>query len=716
MIKFINEYVKDFNYFGDKGFMKKRGLRLAKEEKCKVQFINSLKNNSLSLDPIITINDDSIKILYNKDDIHKIGFLNIDSVEVYKEDKVIYENDDISQYEIKFPKFLESGVYEVKTIISNKEGTIKKSLISSFEFFKGEKNNKVDIFDINLKEDNRDLNISFVKKFGNIDLSDINLSNITFINGKGEELKGIVCKLSSLGYFINFRILDVFNNHNVKSLIPNEVYTLKIKVRGGELLKSFYFEYVNKDVNKHNIIDHIYFEFKEILNFGFKKGILHIKLSELIDVEDYEYFIFGIKSSFLYFKSQGKVKDTLVFECVFKNDSGCFEILISKEFIIPIKVYYDLSKGEFLYNKEDVKINKNENKYDLYFESKRDKVSLRSLLDETTYVKEDDKDYFKGLNLLNKSNEIYALVSNDEIISSFILTNAISPKFNAIDFTLNIDGNYINGYVDKDEIIKGEYIKNYSNDIYIKDGKFSIVNNSNGKISFKFLTKDNKVYYNEAYVYEEEIECYIKYYRPENVYLDENNSLVLIDKFIGDEFEDNFTFTLLSSSKEVLYRKELSSSSQKIIVNDLIFKYRGIYYIKILNNFKYKMYTLYINPFLPNNKIFINNVHDSNINLYIKSLINNKSYVDFKLLMVLDNKEYEVLSDRFILKSKEFNLPLDREVLIKNTEYKIIFKFPNNREDNIRFYYLGDKEDFHDNYQLSKGEEINIYEVLTDHL
>lgn len=716
--------------------MKKYSLKLLDDDNKghKARLINNTKNNISLLDARVKIKDNSIFISYSEDDFKKVGFLNIEKVEIYKGSSLICFNDKISNYHVEFPNFSSDGIYEIRTIISNKGGTIKRCLISSFEFFKYEKKFKCDNFKLYLTQSNNNLNIRFNKRVGDIDLSDIILPNISLMNSDGVDVGNISCKLNCTGSKINFVILDVFNDHKIKRLIPNEIYTLKIKVKGRDILKSFYFEYKSEDVCSYDIVDNLRFEFKENVYPNFKRGILYIKLNSLVNIEEYEYVLSNVKSKFLYFKSSlGDDKDTLVFECTLRDGEGYFELNMFNVSMITIVVDYNLLGEYNLWVRkyiDKLNIERNINKYNIsfYYEgvNKSDIIELKKFLKEdivsTRGEVESSFVYFKDTIILNKSSEIYFLTINSSIVGSFILSKSIGVVFKQNEYSSEVLSEKVSiKFLNEDCRMYGDvlYKNRQGKTLDIQDNSCLIDFYDNNLIYLKLLNEDNKTYYETICIYKEEREAYIRYYTPEKIYMDYRNNLILLDKNVLEDFGGDFDVQVMSHKLKRVYDTYLNNiTTPRIVIPNVSIIEDNTYYIKIIKKNKYKIYSIFINPIIYDNNVFIEGVDNDGADIIIPNLTDDKDLnLEINLFVVVDKCVYTFIDKRVVKPEKRMRVKFSDNVLTENTEYLVNLKFSNGRESRIFFLYLGDKyfDNIEDNtYELNRALLIEYDDIEHD--
>lgn len=703
--------------------MRKYSLKLLDDDNkgYKVKLINNTKNNITQLNARVKIKDSSILISYSEGDIKRIGFINIEKVEIYKISDLIYSSDKISNYQVEFPSFSSDGIYEIRTIISNKGGTIKRSLISSFEFFKYDKNFKCDDFKLSLTQVDNNLSIKFNKKLGDIDLGDIILPSISLMNSEGISINNISCKLNCTGNRVNFVILDVFNDHKISKLIPNEVYTLKISIKGKDILKSFYFEYTSEDMYSYDIVEDIKFDIREEVYPNLKKGTLYIRLNSLINVEEYEYVLCNVQSKFIYFKSSiGDNKDTLVFECTLKDDTGYFEINMFGDSMIPIFVDYDFLNEEKIWVRKYIDkliVERNVNKYDISFFNdninESDVVELKKFSkdSESSFVGEVNSSnvYFKDVIILSKSSEIYLLTINSSIVGSFILSRSIGVLFKQNNYSSEFisDGILLN-LEDKNSNMFGEVIYKNSKErsLNTQEGSCLIEYSGCDLTYIKLIGEDKKTYYETLCVYQEEKKASIKYYTPENVYIDHKGNLVILDKNLLEEFGEEFYITVTCHGKEDVFTIYLENvTTPRIVISGLNIIEDDIYYIRITKDEKYKVYSMSISAPVSNTKIFIKDIDKEGFDISVPSLINNDNfYLEANLFIVLDKCVYTLIDQKIKNHESDMRIDFSNNILIENTEYLVNFKFKDGREEKVSFVYLGEG---YFNYIEDNADELN---------
>ena len=300
--------------------MEKYELKLFKNNGDNKNFkFSDKKNENISIEAFVELNEDLIRISYEEAEVKKCGFDFIKKIGVYKDSRLFCCENNVSGFYVEFPRFSSEGTYEIRTVFENSNNNCDSCVVNTFELFNYKKEKVCDKFNLELNKDNRNLKITFNKKFGNVDLSEINLSNIVLVDSKNNCIKNIPCKLYVKFNTIDFFILDVFDDNSIK-LMPNEVYSLCIFFRDVKIFSSFSFEYDNINMKAYRVVEKID---SEIL-FEASKDVLclriFVKINSLIDIYDYDYFISNIRNKFLYFKSSDDVKeDTIVFECFMKR-------------------------------------------------------------------------------------------------------------------------------------------------------------------------------------------------------------------------------------------------------------------------------------------------------------------------------------------------------------------------------------------------------------
>ncbi len=734
--------------------MEKSELKLLKDNDHDKNFkIGDKKNeNVIQIEPLVELNNQLICISYEEIEVKKCGFDYISKIEIYKDYDVVYCQECVQDFYIEFPRFSSDGTYEIRTVFKNQSSGDTLNVINSFEFFNYKKENVSNRFNLELSRDNRNLKVTFNKKIGNLDLSEINLSNIVLIDSNNNYIKNIPCKLHVKLNTIDFLILDVFDDNSTR-LIPNEVYSLCISFRNRELFSSFSFEYDNIEMSAHRVVEKVDHE----VLFNVAKDVLClkllIKLNPLINIYDYEYFISNIRNKFLYFKSsEGDKEDTIVFECIVKREKGYFEFNICKgSSISVIKFDYDLIGEEVLINErvhfELPQIYKNLTKYTIeVFPKNQDQKlitpyfgisdrfgQLGNALTNKNFVEggkivsreNGNSIVFTDMTILNKFSEIYTVEIDYDVKECFIFSSSIGVKFNKIEYETYIKDN--NVYLKFDNFKKDLCIK-YTFDLkkefeYINGEEcfnFQIQDLKKSKsIYIKVYDENNKSFLESIMLDDIEIGAIIKNFRCEKCSIDSDNYLTLVDKNIFDEFSENFEIFVIKEDGQVVLKKYIKEFNPKfkICFDEKEMLKEGLYYLKFSKGENYKINSFFITSLNKNKNLFINNfeegcmsVHFLNFNSYYNELIN------ISLYFIMDNKKYLVVNDDYKIVNDVLDVKFPVNAVINNMDYLVKFNIYKKFKKSIYFTYFKEKdingdEDFKVNLFNDKILEENIYDI-----
>lgn len=725
--------------------MKKYDLKLCKDnvDKDRIRVRNNKNDNILSIGVWGELVHDKVCLFYNENDIKRCGFDKINKVEIYKDSELICYEDKISNFRVEFPYFSLEGTYEIRSIISNSSNNSQTCIINTFEFFNYKREVKCDNFKLNLSKDNKNLNINFNKKFGDNDLSDINLSNITLFDSNNNQIKNIACKIYSKLNTIDFIILDIFDDNNSNKLIPNEVYTLKITLKDKEFVSSFSFEYGNIEMNAYKVIENIEYEVisssEEALSLK-----LYLKINSLINADDYDYFISNIRNKFLYFKcSEGHKEDTVVFECIIKKDKNYFELSICKgssvniikfdyDFIgsnsvIKEREYFKVPSIERVLSKYTIKVfpmNSNMSLNKSPFLGISDKFGQlgisftnKNFVEQGEIINKDDSSLiiFENITILNKFSEVYTIELDYEFKGSFIFSPSIGVKFNQINYdTKFLNENLYIEFKDNGKNGKGKY--------FLKKGEESTLNilNNTSKIKMKDLGKEsilvylllydefNKVYLETINLNYEDLDAFIKIYRSEKFILDSLNYLTIIDKNIFDEFREDFSVSVLNENLKNLQKIHVSkfNPKYKISFDNIQINSKGMNYIKVSKGKNYKICSFFIENIIEPKTLFIKNLNKNGMEVLLSNFKLSPSKgenIKVNIFLLVDNVKHLFIEQSFSISSEKVKIDFLQNVLINNTEYLAYFEFDKNRRKSVRFTYLG--EDFFSN---------NIYEDINE--
>lgn len=714
--------------------MEKCELKLLKDNEHDKNFkMGDKKNeNVIQIEPLVDLNNDLICISYEEIEVKKCGFDSISKIEIYKDSDVVYCQECVQNFYIEFPRFSSDGTYEIRTDFINLNSNSTFSVTNSFEFVNYRKEKVCDRFNLELSRDNRNLKITFNKKFRNLDLSEINLSNIVLLDSKNNYIKNIPCKLYVRINTIDFVILDVFDDNSTR-LIPNEVYSLCISFRNREIFSSFSFEYDNIEMNAHRIVEKVEHE----ILFNVAKDVLCLKLSikinPLIDIYDYEYFISNIRNKFLYFKSsENDREDTIVFECIVKKEKGYFELNMCKSNSISvIKFDYDLVGEEILIDERvyfDIpKISKNLTKYIIeVFPKNPDQTLLSSYfgvsdrfgqlgnsLTNKNFVesgnvisKENGNSIlFTDMTILNKFSEIYTVEIDYDVKESFILSPSIGVKFNKIEYETYIKDKNIYLKFDnykKDVCVKYTFDFNkefeYINSKEYFDFKINDIENTK-VVHVKIYDENNKSYLESIILDYIEIGAIIKNFKCEKLLLDSNNYLTLIDKGIFDEFSEDFEVLILKENGQVVQRNYIEKFNPKfkICFDEKEMMEEGLYYIKFSKNTNYKVNSFFITSLNKNKSLFMSSFDEDGINV---CFLNFDRYygevVNVSLYYIIDNKKYLIFSEEYEILEDNLNIKFPMDIVINNMDYLVRFNISKKFKKSIYFMYFKEKESIYD--------------------
>ncbi len=697
---------------------------------CRVSNSDIKSEDITVLHPFIQIKQNNICISYKEYDLKMCGFLYIDKIEIYKGSYFICGRDNISNYYTEFPYFSSDGIYEIRTMFSNHDNTVSRCVISSFEFFGFKREIECDNLNLNLIHQGKNLNISLPKRIGHIDLSNIVLPDVHIFDSNDLEIKNFVSKLQVKNNEIEILILDVFNVNNVNRLVPNEVYTFKISTIGGEIYSSFSFEYENLNVELFNFVEDIYFEVLSKEKFGLLALKVFIKLSNLIDIDNYEYMICNVWGKFLYFKSSdGERNDTLVFECLIKEEKGYFELnIFNGSKLNKIIFNYDFSSEENYFISERrcghvEYIEKDKNKYDFLFKSECDYLDgapkffkFQNIGEEPTNnyiegVKLNDCEFlFKEINFLNKFSEVYVLDFGGSIAQLFVISNSIGIKFMRFDCVCRFDNTKIFLDILNDNFIHGKGLfKNGREEVFdIQHGSVELrVHNKldNQFIYLKCYDKDNKVYRSTLSFYNNERKAFINNLIIENAYLSSSNELFIMSKSLFNDFKSDFDAMIISKNGEIISSVNISGDENfKICFKDINIRKSDLYYLRVKGGDRFKVYSMFIKPLIPKGSIYVGDLNNKGMDLFVTSF-SEEFTLSMSLFIIFYGKRYMIIEGNCTFYSCSFKEKFLHKFLVKGNEYLFCFKLGKDRYYDVHFTYLGDDGE---EYIYDLNHEIDI--------
>lgn len=744
--------------------MKKNNLKLFqnKGDKNNFKICDKKNENILSIGAAVELKNNKICISYKEIEIKKCGFDKIKKIEIYKGSKLICYENKISNFYVEFPYFSSEGIYEIRTTIVNLNDDSQTCVINTFEFFDYKKKVICENFNINLSKVNKNLCVNFNKKFGELDLSEISLSNINLFDSKNNQIKNIACKIYTKINSIDFVILDVFDDNNINKLIPNEVYILRINIKDKEIFSSFSFEYDNIEINAYRVIEDVSYDILSNISDEAISLKLYFKINSFINIDDYDYFISNIRNKFLYFKSsQGEKEDTVVFECVIKNEKNYFELSICKGSSVNIiKFDYDFSSGNSVITQrsyfEIPCINKSLNKYTVEVKSKNLDVDLnkapflgisdkfgqlgisftsKNFVEKGNIVLDDQGTtsiIFENISILNKFSEVYTVELDYEIKESFVFSPSIGVKFNQIKYNTKFDSGNKNLKIqflrdNCDLIGKYTYDKN-------KEYKLNILNNSCSfqvenfdvlkRLYLKIYDDKNRFYFETIVLNYIETDPYIKISHSEKFLLDSLNYLTIIDKNVFDDFKKDFGVCVLSEDKHVIQEIKVHSFDKKFKINfdNIQISNSGMYYIKFQKGNMYKICSFFVSKITDPKNLFIKNLDKSGIDIVLsnfKFVPSMKGFLKVNIFLLIDNIRHSFIEQSFSISSQNIRIDFLQNVLINNTEYLAYFEFDKNKKKSISFTYLGDSAclgDIEDNInELSEMLSYNLDDYEEPH-
>ena len=735
--------------------MKKDNLKLFKGDigDNRIKICNKKDENIISIGALVECKDGAIRVLYNQIDVKKCGFNKIKKIEIFKDSKLICYEDRISNFCAEFPYFSSSGVYEVRGTLFNSKDKSKKIIVNTFEFFLHEKKLNSEGFKINLTRVNKDLCVNFKNKVGNIDLSHINLSDVSLLNSNSELVTNIVCKMSSNLKYINFFILDAFDE-SLSKLLPNETYIFKIRIKDKYIFSSFSFEYVNTKIKCYKIIDDLKYEVLSNISDETTIIKLYIKFNLHFDIRNYEYLISNIRNKFLYFKSSdGENEDTLVFECILRNEKNYFELNIySGDSVNIIRFDYDFTLNNSVIVQRSYfdmpKIIKNITSYSLKFKYKglqdiSNKVPILGISDRFGQLREkivsadfkelgkiilDEDEHnsvlFENLNVLNKFSEVYTVELDYDIKENFIFSPSIDVRFNKLEYNSKIicDDSLKLEFLNLNYKLTGRYFLGN-----LDSEKSNILNNScEIKIDnfeeieilrLKFYDEFDRPYFETIVLNYVEIEAFSRISHSEKFVFDFSNSLIIFDKSVFDRFYKDFDVYLMDENWNLLNNFRVCDFNEnfKICFNEFNMNFKGFYYVMFQKGDFYKICSFFVKELNSPVNLFIDLNNDSlNINfLKYNNICDINRFLKVSIFLIIDNEKYLFVQRRFFASKNNVVLNFTRDILISNVEYLVCFELDNNRRKAINFTYIGDDfwefEDFdnvYERFSLDMEEDI----------
>ena len=714
--------------------MEKYKLKLFKNngDNKNFKFSDKKNKNTISIEAFVELNEDLIRISYEEVEVKKCGFDFIKKIEVYKNSLLVCCENNVSGFYVEFPRFSSEGTYEIRTVFENLNNGFNSCVINTFELFNYKKEKVCNKFNLELKKDNRNLKITFNKKVGNMDLSEISLSNIVLVDSKNNCIKNIPCKLYVKFNTIDFVILDVFDDNSVK-LIPNEVYSLCIFFRDFKIFSSFSFEYDNVNMRAYRVVEKID---SEVL-FEASKDVLclkiFVKINSLIDIYDYEYFISNIRNKFLYFKSSEDDKeDTLVFECFMKKEKGYFELSICKgNSTNIIKFDYDLTGENILISERNYfdipKIKKNLSKYDFKILPKDNDVLLKSphfgitdrfgqLVNTLTnknfveigeVVSKDQEKFilFKGVSILNKFSEIYTVELDYDVKDNFVFSSSIGIRFNKMNYDIDLKNEDI--YLSFEELknLKVKYSfdnnKEFQSIASNENSSFEVCNFENSKVAYlKFYDENNKVYLESVLIDYVEIGPFLKGFRCEKISMDSENYLTIVDKNLFDNFSKEFKVLFLDEFGNVIYEKFIVELEHKFKINfDKNFIERaGLYYVKFIKGKNYKINTFFVTKVNRVRNLFLKDFNEKEIIFQFSNFheFYNEN-INLSLYSLIGDRKDLIFENSFKSSDEIFKFKLPKNVLKNKMDYLVRFNFSPKLKREITFtYYLNNEKNICD--------------------
>ncbi len=713
--------------------MEKYELKLFKNngDNKNFKFSDKKNENIISIEAFVELNEDLIRISYEEAEVKKCGFDFIKKIGVYKDSRLFCCENNVSGFYVEFPRFSSEGTYEIRTVFENSNNNCDSCVVNTFELFNYKKEKVCDKFNLELNKDNRNLKITFNKKFGNVDLSEINLSNIVLVDSKNNCIKNIPCKLYVKFNTIDFFILDVFDDNSIK-LMPNEVYSLCIFFRDVKIFSSFSFEYDNINMKAYRVVEKID---SEIL-FEASKDVLclriFVKINSLIDIYDYDYFISNIRNKFLYFKSSDDVKeDTIVFECFMKREKNYFELSICKgNSINIIKFDYDLTGKDVLINERTYfnipEIQKSLRKYDFKIFPKYNELLLKSphfgitdrfgqlvntftnknFVEVGEVVSNEQEKFilFKGITILNKFSEIYTIELDYDIKDNFVLSPSVGIKFNKINYDVSLNGENIYLNLDKYKSLKVKYSwddnKEFQSGISNEDFHFRICDFENSKVGYlKFYDENNKSYLESILINYIEVGSFLKNFRCEKISMNFENYLTIVDKNLFDDFSKCFNVLFLDEFGNVIYEKFINEFDHKfkIYFDKNFIEKSGLYYVKFVKEKNYKISTFFVNKLSKIRNLFLKDFNNKGMVFEFSNFheFYNENF-NMSLYSLIEDNKYLIFENNFKASDEIFEFKFPSDILENKMEYVVCFGFSPNLKREIKFTYINNERNIYD--------------------
>lgn len=729
--------------------MKKYNLKLFQNNGDGYNFkkVRRKNENIISVGVVVELKDNNICISYNENEIKKCGFDKIHKVEIYKESSLVCYENKVQNFSVEFPYFSSEGIYEIKTTIKNSRSNFQTCIVNTFEFFDYKRKVSCCDFNTNINKIGKDLVVNFTKKFGDLDLSEISLSNINLFDSKNNQIKNLACKIFTRIGSMDFVILDVFDNNNLNKLIPNEIYILKISFKGREIFSSFCFEYDNIEIEAHRVVENINYE---ILSKLSNKAIflkLNIKISSLINIDDYDYYISNIRSRFLYFKSSKNEKDdTVVFECLFKNEKNYFELIICKgDNVNVVKFNYDFRDFENLIisqvNYFDVpEIRRNLNKYIISLgvldsENNLDKIphlgisdkfgqlsiGERGLIEKGIFTKGEDENLkilFKNVSILNKFSEVYTVEIDYEKKESFIFSPSIGVKFLQVKYDLEILDNKnlkIEFLTKKNLQGKYNYGRNKEYQLEILDDISTISFKEFDVYRFVYLKiydECNRVYFKTISLYNVETEPFVKMSNGEKYLLDSQNHLAIVDKNIFDYFNEDFEVYVIYENGDLIGKTRILKFDSKFKIDFSSFEIteKGMYYLRFQKENLHKVYSFFVLNTYVHRKIFLRNFDENGMEISLYNFRKQlKEILNLEIFMLIGENKYSVLKESVDISSRNIKIEFLKNTIFENTEYILEFNSSKGMKREIYLSYLGERKELDEIF-----ENINELDEILD--
>lgn len=693
--------------------MKKYKLKLFQSNghNSELKIFNKKNENIFPITTAIELKNGNIYVSYKEIEINKCGFDEIEKVEIHKNGKIIFSNDKVLDYCAEFPMLVHEGIYEIRTLILNLKNNYKTFIINTFEFFSHSTKVICEDFKINLNKVNGSLYINFNKKIGNIDLSEISLSNINLYDSKFNQIKNVACKLYSRFNGIDFVILDIFNDNNLNKLIPNEVYILEINVKGRKIMSSFLFEYGNIEMKSYKIVEAVDYEFISDISMDMILVKLYFKMNKFINLDDYEYFISNIRNKFLFKMSSGNNEDTLVFEGILRRGKNYFELSVCRgESVNIIKFNYDFTFKDGKIFENDYfdlpLIQKVSGNHCIFSRVKTLNKSLTNYspfllssggIKEKGTVNRNGELIFNQVNILNKFSKIYTIELDHENRESFVFSPSVGVNFKKINYDIFFGDGKVNINFKEKIDITGSYRCFDSSEKNLKVlNNVSVVKveelNRLTIIYLKIYGENNKVYFETIVLDSIQIEASIKICNSEKVSLNTLNSLTIFDKNIFDNLKNGFEVMLLNSNGFIgkVFVENFDDRFKIRFENLKLFD--GMHYVKFQKGDFYKICSFFVRMVDKENVIFLRNLDKGSFGIFLYGA-NRKLFgknLKIKMFLIMYENKYLLMEEDVLIKRNSFDVFIHEDILINGMEYLVEFMFGDSKSKIIWFTYLGE--------------------------